>query len=64
MSRTDAIAATAVLRDLPAPAWPGRRIYRLSRHWALAVNHELLAALGLAVLGWAALAALIVAAAR
>jgi hypothetical protein len=67
MTRSDAMAATAALRGLGAPARPfgsGRRIYPLSRHWALAVNQKLLAALGLAVLGWVPLAALILAAMR
>jgi hypothetical protein len=33
---------------------PGRRrIYRLGRHWALAVNQKLLAAFGMGTLAWA-----------
>ena len=63
MSRT-AMAAIAALCGHLEPARPrsaGRRIYPLGRHGALAVNQKLLAALGLAVVGWIPLAALIVA---
>ena len=60
MSGTDAMLSTAALRGAvvePGSHGCGRRIYWLSRHWALAVNRKLLAALGLATLAWAASAA-------
>lgn len=47
--------------DRASNAVGGRRIYRLGRHWAVAVNAKIIAAVGLALLVWAAIAALVLA---
>jgi hypothetical protein len=38
----------------------GRHVYRLSRHWAIAVNWKIIGAIGLASLVWALIAAVLV----
>jgi len=43
----------------PAAAAAGRRIIRLGRHWALAVNWKILSVVGLALLLWAFIIALL-----
>jgi hypothetical protein len=37
----------------------GRHVYRVGRHWAIAVNWKLLGAIGLALLAWALIAAVV-----
>ena len=64
MIRTDALdtdAAGHAALALARPLDHHRRIYRLGRHWALAVNRKILCALGLAAVAWACVAALIAA---
>ncbi len=41
------------------PAGAGRRLHRLGRHWAIAVNWKLLGAVGLALLVWALIVAVV-----
>ncbi|MEJ0071266.1 MAG: hypothetical protein WDO24_23780 [Pseudomonadota bacterium] len=46
----------------PAPREPAagaRRVIRLGRHWAVAVNWKIVSALGLAVLVWALIVAVL-----
>jgi len=56
------IAAMEIVRaprDGTAPARPrgsSRRVYRLGRYWAIAVNQKLVDALGLAALAWVPIA--------
>jgi hypothetical protein len=55
-------------RDLGKPALDrmrdvadagGRQVYRLGRHWAIAVNWKIIGAIGLALLVWALIAAVV-----
>jgi len=44
----------------PAAGAAGRRVFRLGRHWAVAVNWKLTSAVGLALLVWALIVAVAV----
>jgi hypothetical protein len=57
--KLDRAAAKPAPEARPAAGAAGRRIVRLGRHWALAVNWKILSALGLALLLWAFIAALL-----
>jgi hypothetical protein len=51
----------AVAKPAPAGARPaaGRRIIRLGRHWAIAVNWKIVSAIALAVLVWSLIVAVL-----
>jgi len=60
MGRTDAMAIARALAGCAAPARPqasSRLVYRLDHGLAIAINHKIVAALGLAALAWASIAA-------
>jgi hypothetical protein len=43
----------------PAAGAAGRRVIRLGRHWAIAVNWKIVSAIGLALLVWVFIGALL-----
>lgn len=54
----------SVAKPVPAGARPaagaaGRRVIRLGRHWAIAVNWKIVSAIGLALLVWVFIGALL-----
>jgi hypothetical protein len=43
----------------PAARAAGRRMVRLGRHWAISINWKIVSAIGLALLVWALIAAVL-----
>jgi len=59
MGRTEAMEIACAPRDSAAPVRPqgsSRRVYRLGQGLAVAINHKIVAALGLGALAWASIA--------
>jgi hypothetical protein len=54
-----AVAKPALAGARPAAGAAGRRIIRLGRHWAIAVNWKIVGAIGLALLVWSLIVAVL-----